>query len=64
MHLRGEPNLDASGQKSICLKRQLRGYKYVEPPTKHQKAIPAKLVLHIYKKKYSHLSTAITQLIA
>ena len=32
--------------------------------TKNQKAIPENLVFHIYKKKYSHLSTAIGQLIA
>ena len=35
-----------------------------EPPTKHQKAIPAKLVLHIYKRTDTHLNTAIGQLIA
>ena len=31
---------------------------------KHQKAIPAKLVFHIYKKQHSHLIKVIVQLIA
>ena len=30
---------------------------------KHNKAIPAKLVFHIYNKQHSHLSTAIVQLV-
>ena len=63
-HLWGDPNLDASGQISLSLQWQIRGYKAVDPPMKHQKAIPTKLVFHIYKKKYSHLSTSIKQLIA
>ena len=63
-HLWGEPTLDVSGQRSLGLQQQLRGYKSVDPPTKHQKAILAKLVFHIYKKKYSHLSTAIRKLIS
>ena len=31
---------------------------------KHQKSIPAKLFLHIYKKTNTHLNTVIVQLIA
>ena len=63
-HLWCYPTLDASGKISVVLKQQLRGYKSVDPPTKHQKAIPGKLVFHIYKKQHSHLSTTIGQLIA
>ena len=36
----------------------------MDPPTKHQKSIPDKLVFHIYNKKYSHLITAIMKLVA
>ena len=34
------------------------------PPTKYQKVIPSKLVLHIYNKQYSHLRTAIGKMIS
>ena len=40
------------------------GYKTLDPPTKYQKSIPAKLILHIYKRTNTHLKTAIGQLIA
>ena len=36
----------------------------IDSPTKHQKAIPENLVLHIYKWTDTHLNTAIGQLIA
>ena len=36
----------------------------IEPTTKYQKAIPAKLVVHIYKMTETHLNTDIGQLIA
>ena len=62
-HLRVNPTLDASGQRSLILQRKLWGYKSVIPPTKHHKATPAKLVFHIYRKKQSHLSTSIRQII-
>ena len=63
-HLRSDPNLDSSGQKSLILQRQLKGYKTLYPLTKHQKAIPEKLVLHIYKQTDTHMNTVIGQLIA
>ena len=47
--------------KSLILQPQLKGYKTLDPPIKHQKAIPAKLVLHIYKRTGTHLNTAIGQ---
>ena len=62
-HLRSNPILDSSVQTSLIIQRQLRGYKTLEPPTKHQKAIPAELLLHIYKRTDTHLNTAIGQLI-
>ena len=46
-HLWVDLTLGASGKSPLSLQRQLQGYKYVDLPTKHQKAIPAKLVLHI-----------------
>ena len=55
------PTLDSSSQKPLILQRQLRGYKTLDPPTKHQKDIPAKLVLHLYKRTDTHLNTAIGQ---
>ena len=61
-HLRGDPTLNASWQRFLSLTRQLRSYRAVDPPTNHHKVIPANLVFHIYKKQYSHLSTAIRQL--
>ena len=64
MHIRSDPPLESSGQTSLLLKRQLRSYKTLDPTTKYQKAIPAKLVLHIYKPTNTHLNTAISQLIA
>ena len=36
----------------------------MDPTTKHQKSIPEKLVLHIYKRKNTHLITDIGQPIA
>ena len=63
-HLWGNPILDASGKSSLSLQWYLWGYKAVDPPTKHQKDIPVKVVFHTYRKKYSHLSTSIRQMIA
>ena len=62
-HLRSNPTLESLGQTSLLLQRQLWGYKTLDPTTKHQKAIPAKLVLHIYKRTNTHLNTSIDQLI-
>ena len=59
-----DQTLEASGQTSLLLQRQLRGYKTLDPTTKHQKYIPAKIVLHIYRRTNTHLNTAIGQLIA
>ena len=50
-------------EKFIILQWQIWGYKSVDPPTKHQKAIPAKLAFHIYRKQHYHLSTAIGNLV-
>ena len=63
-HLQSNPNLESSGQTSLLLQKQLRGYKTLDPTTKHQKAIPAKIVLHIYKRTNTHLNTDIVQLIS
>ena len=62
-HIWGDPTLDSSGQKSLFLQQQLRGYKTLDPPRKHQKSIPEKLVLHLYKWTDTHLNTVISQLI-
>ena len=35
----------------------------MDNPTKHQKVIPANIVLQIYRKQHYHLSTSIGQLI-
>ena len=51
-------------QTTLLLYQQLRGYKTIDPTAKHQKAIPAKLLLHIYKRTNTHLNTVIGQLIA
>ena len=63
-HLPIDPTLDSSGQTFLISQRQLRGYMSLDPPTKHQKAIPTKLVLHTYKQKNTHLNTSISKLIA
>ena len=63
-HLRSDPTLESSGQNNLILQRQLRGYKMLDPTTKHYKAIPEKPVLHIYKRTDTHLNTAIGQLIS
>ena len=63
-HVRSDLTLDSSGQTSLLLQRQIRGYKMLDPTTKHQKAIPENLVLHIYKWTNTHLNSAIGQLIA
>ena len=63
-HLWSDLTLESSGQTSLLLQRQLRGYKTLDPTTKHQKATPAKLPPHIYKRTNTHLNTAIGQLIA
>ena len=43
---------------------QLWGYRSLEPPNKHQKAILDKLVIHIYNEKHYQLITTNSQLIA
>ena len=63
-HLWSNPTLESSGQTLLLLWRQLRGYKTMDPTTKHQKSIPAQLFLHIYKRTNVHLNTAINKLIA
>ena len=63
MHLQSNPDLESSGQASLILHRQLRGYKYLYPKMKHHKCIPAKLVLHIYKQTNNYMKTSIDQLI-
>ena len=63
-HLSSDPDLESSGQTALLLQQQLRGYKTLEPTTKHQKATPSKLVPHIYKRTNTHLNTAIGRLIA
>ena len=64
MHPQIDLTLESSGHKPLILHRELRGYKYLYSPTKHQKYIPAKLVLCIYKHTNTHINTAIGQLIA
>ena len=63
-HLQSDPTLESSGQTSLLLQRKIRGYKTLDPTTKHQKAIPGKIVLHVYRKTNTHLETSIVQLIA
>ena len=62
-HLQSDLTLESSGQTPLILQRQLRGYQTLDPTTKHQKATPTKLVLHIYKRTNTHMNTAIGQLI-
>ena len=50
--------------KTLTLTETTNGIKTMDPTMKHQKAIPAKLVLQIYKRTNTHLNTAISQLIA
>ena len=64
MHLWSDPNLEYSGQTSLLLQRQIRGYKTLDQTTKHPKAIPQNLVLHIYKRTNTHMNTSIDQMIA
>ena len=61
-HLRSYLTLEYSGQTSLLLQRKLRGYKTLDPTTKHQKAIPINIFLHIYRQTNTHLNTAIFQL--
>ena len=63
-HPRSNPKLEALGQTSFLLKRQLQGYKTLDPTTKRQKYIPKNPVLHIYRQTNTNLNTAIVQLIA
>ena len=63
-HLWSDPTLESSGQKYLTLQQQLRVYKTLHPTTKHQKAIPEKIVLHIYKRTDTHLNTSIGKMIA
>ena len=58
-HLQSDPTLESSGQTSLILQRQLMGYKTLDPITKKQKAIPEKLVIHIYKQTNAHPNKAI-----
>ena len=63
IHLQSNPTLETSEQNFLILQWQIRGYKLLDPPMKHQKDIQVNLVSHIYNKQHSHLSTAIGELI-
>ena len=62
-HLWSDPTLESSGQTSLILKIQIRGYKSLYTTTKYQKYIPSKIVLHIYKQTNTHMNTDIFELI-
>ena len=57
-------NLDAAGQENLILRRQLRGYKQLDSPTKHYNAILVNILLHIYNKQNFHFCTSIGKLIS
>ena len=50
MHLRSDLAPDYSYKISLILQMKLRGYKYMDLPTKHQKAIPYKLLTSTRKQ--------------
>ena len=58
-----DPTLCIFDHNYPILQKQLRGYKKVYPPTKHQKSILVKLVLHIYRKHNFHFITSTVKLV-
>ena len=57
-------DLRCSRSKIPDLTESIKGLQITGPTKKHQKEIPAKLVLHIYNIKHSHMSMAILQIAA
>ena len=58
------PTLDEDGMKSILISRQVKGYRKVDPATKHQLALPFSCFKTIYNKQDSNLNLVLGQLIA
>ena len=58
-----DPRLDNSGSSSLLLDRQLRGYKKVDPKTKHQKAIPPEVYRFLLRRAFSPRTRALIELL-
>ena len=58
-----DPRLDDSGSSSLLLDRQLRGYKKVDPKTKHQKAIPPEVYRFLLRRAFSPRTRALIKLL-
>lgn len=55
-NLRRDPSLEEGGEKSMLLKRQLKGYKFLDPPTNHKKCLPLKVFQQLQKDHRSELT--------
>ena len=56
-NLRPNPVLEASGERSLALTRQIRSYIQADPATKHQKCLPKE----VFEKLYNNRSTPIIE---
>ena len=61
-NLRADPALDADGQTSLFLTRQLRGYVDADPAKKQQKCLPLSDFRKLYKDRFTPLHAAMGQL--
>jgi hypothetical protein len=56
------PTLDGDGQFAFILQRELRLFKKLNPPDKHQAAVPMSVISAINKRNSSELERATAQL--
>ena len=57
------PALDDKGAFSLTLKKQIHNYKQIDPPTKHQKALPTIVFKKIWRNRSSKKNVALAELI-
>jgi hypothetical protein len=57
------PTLDEDGQFAFILQRELRSFKNLDPPEKHQAAVPMSVISAINKRNSSELEQATAQLV-
>lgn len=62
-HFRDDPSLDKAGRPLLTLKRQLQAYTNEDPPEKHQKALPIRVLKALARNNTSERNTAIFELI-
>ena len=59
---RPDPRLDASGNISILITWQTKGYKNADPAIQHEKALPVSFYCYLYRSTVTHFDHGIANL--